>query len=254
MKQNYLGAIESASQILAEAFIKDLEAVLGYGPRLDREVSHVVREVGRGVLEQVYGAVASHLVAQYQEGRAIERHPRVSFKTLFGPVKVSSPYLWKQGEGHGVRPMKEEMGVEGGRLSFAVERALADFGSEKSFDRAARQFREHYGWEVGHGTVLRHTEACAEEAERYVEERLGTVVESYTKPPGVETLVAELDGCQIWTGVFMTAAQAGRQEREPHAQVCVEQWREVRTGFTRPLTETTRTYVCWMASYPEICN
>jgi hypothetical protein len=39
------------------------------------------------------------------------------------------------------------MGVEGNRYSEAVERALVDFGSEKSFERAARQFQEHYGWD-----------------------------------------------------------------------------------------------------------
>jgi hypothetical protein len=52
----------------------------------------------------------------------------------------------------------------------------------------------------------------------------------------------------------MTAAQAGRQEREPHAQVRVEQWRDVRTGCARPLSETTRTCACRMAAYPEICE
>jgi hypothetical protein len=118
------------------------------------------------------------LVAQYQEvGWWIERHPRVSFKPLFGVVEVKSPYLWKPGEGKGLRPMKEVMGVAGGGRSVGVERALVDFGSEKAFDRAAKQFLEHYGFEVGRGTVLRHTEACAEEAERYVKERLTGAVE-----------------------------------------------------------------------------
>lgn len=40
--------------------------------------------------------------------------------------------------------------------------------SRKSFDRAAKQFWEHYGWEIGRGAVLRHTEASARQAERYV--------------------------------------------------------------------------------------
>jgi hypothetical protein len=48
--------------------------------------------------------------------------------------------------------------------SKAVERALADFGSEKSFERAANQFKEHYKWEISKSTVQRVTERIAKKA------------------------------------------------------------------------------------------
>lgn len=134
MRQSYLEAIESASRILAEAFMQDLQALLKDGLLLDRKVHEVVCEVGQAVLRQVYEAVASYLVGQVKEASwEVERCPTVGFKTLFRVVEVSSPYLWKPGEDRGFRPMKEVMGVRGGGMSVAVERALVDFGESKVF-------------------------------------------------------------------------------------------------------------------------
>jgi hypothetical protein len=47
--------------------------------------------------------------------------------------------------------------------------------------RAAKQFQEHYGWEVGRGVILNHTEAVAQHAEHYVEERLSAAGGGYGK-------------------------------------------------------------------------
>ena len=68
--------------------------------------------------------------------------------------------------------MKEIMGIEGNGYSEAVQRALVDFGSEKSFERASWQFCEYYKWDVGWGTILNHTERVARDADDYVVERL----------------------------------------------------------------------------------
>ena len=136
------------------------------------------------------------------------------------------------------------MGVEGNRYSEAVERALVDFGSEKSFERAARQFREHYGWDVERGTVLRRTESVALLSQGYVQERLLINTSSSERAASaVNTVfVVELDGCDIRTGVFMSAAEAGFTERAPDALVHPIQWQEVRTGLVRPLDENTKRY------------
>jgi hypothetical protein len=39
-----------------------------------------------------------------------------------------------------------------------LQRRITDFGSEKSFERASRQVKEHYGLEVGATTVRRITQ------------------------------------------------------------------------------------------------
>jgi hypothetical protein len=146
-----------------------MEAVLQAGPRLDKVVQDLLRQVGQRTLQMVYAAVETQLVAQAQAaGGYVERRPTVVFKTVFGPIEICSPYLRTADSSRGWRPLKEAMGVVGNRWSEAVERALVDFGSERSFARAAQQFAEHYGWEPGPSAVLRATEAVAVDAERFL--------------------------------------------------------------------------------------
>ncbi len=57
------------------------------------------------------------------------------------------------------RPFSETAGVQCRGYSLLLQRRLTDFGTEKSFERAARQLQEHYGLEVGASTVRRITEA-----------------------------------------------------------------------------------------------
>lgn len=135
-----------------------------------------------------------------------------------------------------------------------MERALTDFGAEESFGRAAKRFEEHYGWEIGRTTVLRVVEQRAHEAERYVAERLAEAAAAYKEPlaqrPGVDVMLVELDGCEIRTGTLVPSTTdekspvRGLDKRKRN-----EEWRDVRIGLARPLTETTRTYVGAMASY-----
>jgi hypothetical protein len=92
-----------------------------------------------------------------------------------------------------------------------------------------------------------------------VERRLLEATKTYGQnpesPPAVGTLLLELDGCEIRTGVYMTAAQAGLADRPARQQVRVENWRDVRTGLARPLTsKEPRLYVCRLDSYDEVCE
>jgi hypothetical protein len=68
--------------------------------------------------------------------------------------------------------MKDTLGAEGDQYSEAVQRALVDFGSERSFARAAVSFYEHDGWEVGRTTLRNRTLDAAREAETYIDLRL----------------------------------------------------------------------------------
>jgi hypothetical protein len=122
MNPKYLEAVETASKILADAIVSDMEEALTHGAGLDRTVQHLTRALGQNVLTQVYAGISSYLTQQQQrEGWQIEHHPTVVFKTLFGPVEVDSPYLQKPEQAGGIRPMRQVMGVEGNRYSEAVE-------------------------------------------------------------------------------------------------------------------------------------
>ena len=72
-------------------------------------------------------------------------------------------------------------------------------------------------------------------------------------PPAVDTMLLELDGGEMRTGVSMIAVEAGVSDRDAQERVRVENWRDVRTGLARPLaTKEQRLYVCRMDSYDEV--
>lgn len=253
MDGRYPELIEKTSEEFAEGLLADVEYLLEVGVDLDAVVLEALRAVGRLVMSRLYEALGTLLVDRMSGPTLpVERRPTVPFRTVFGEVEVESPYLRNRTTGESRRPMLETLGVEGKRYSRRVERALVDFGSEKSFDRAAKSFEEHYGWEIGRTTILRRTHAVADEGVEYLQERLSEASDTYEKPlaerPGVEELVSQLDGCEIRTGVLQPEPSPdGKRHRD-------EAWREVRTGLVRPVGEVDPTYVCAMAGYPELCD
>src|SRR4030095_4654814 len=102
-----------------------------------------------------------------------------------------------------------------------------------AFARAAVSFHEHYGWDVGRTTLRNHTLAAAQEAETYIDRQLQAATKPYGPAPvasqGVGAVLLGRDGCEIRTGVYMTAAEAGVLDRGPRERVRVEHWRDVRT-------------------------
>ena len=258
MEEQYTGLITDAIHLLRDGLLRDQETLVAAGRGLDGLVRNLLRQVGVGVMEGLYEELGAMLASEMEEpGFRVLRAPEVNFKTLFGVVRVSSPYLWSSGK-RGARPLLEVFGVEGGGMSESVERALTDFGSEKSFARAAASFKEHYGWEVGRTTVLSRTERVAAEAEEFLDWQHSQAQEAYHQPlaerPGKESMLVELDGCEIRTGRVMTAAEAGRKDIDPDKVVRLEAWREVRTALARPLDEVEPSFACAMTSYSEICD
>lgn len=259
MDPRYRDAINDASANLSQALLDDIPALLAQGLRLDAVVRDILRAVGLALLSALYQGLCRHLVQQATDrGLSVQSRPRVRFKTLFGEVELESPYLRSSQTGESARPMKDTLGVEGEQYSEAVQRALVDFGSEKSFARAAVSFHEHYGWQVGRTTLRNRTLQAAQEAESYMDLRLQEATRPYGQGVaasfGVDTILLELDGCEIRTGLYMTAAEAGVSNRRPRQRVRMENWRDVRTGLARPLDSTERLYVCRLDSYDELCE
>lgn len=253
METSYKLKLEKASKALYEIFAEDIGVFIERGFNLDEHICQIGQEASRGMLEQVYNEIACRLTREYREhGFQIERNAKVKFKSILGEVEVNSPYLWKAGGSGGVRPMKAKMGVIARGCSDKLKRVLSDFGIEKSFERAAARFAEHYGWDISPTVVMRHTKAVALEAMGYLKEKLAAGL--INKEVAVDTMLTELDGCEIRTGIFMRAEEAGQKEKPPDKLVRQEAWREVRTGFVRPLNSITKTYICEMASYPDVCQ
>ena len=79
-------------------------------------------------------------------------------------MEVQAPYL-RCPQGHsGHRPFQELTGLRGWGKSLALQRALTDFGAEKSFGQASRQLWEHYGVELRPSSVREVVERQASRA------------------------------------------------------------------------------------------
>ncbi len=270
MNGKYRDAIADASEILMEAMLDDVDELTAQGRQLDGKVRDVVFRLGLLLVRNLYVALQQRLISQGKEqGFTVERRPVVTFNTVFGPVEVESVYLYDRQRGKGRRPLKEVFGVVGDGYSDTVERALTDFGIEKSFGRAAEQFEEHYGWEIGRTTILRKTEQLGEEAETFLEERFEQGEERYSQPdagaPKAERMITSLDGCMIRTGELMEAQQAAAkaenddrrkkyEQLPPDKTVRFEEWKEVRTGLARRPGQVDPIFVCRRGDYETICR
>ncbi len=270
MDGQYRDAIAEASAILAGAKLEDADELIAQGRKLDLKVKSVLWRLGCVLIRTLLRQLQTRLIAEAKhKGFTVERRPEVCFKVLFGPIPVESVYMYDRESNQGYRPLKEHFGVVGRGYSDGVERALTDFGIEKSFGRAATQFEEHYGWEVGRTTVLRLTEKLGERAEAYLQQRFEQGEARYLSPDATAkkaaTMVTSLDGCMIRTGKMMTAKQAAQQAEEeadaqyyaslePDKVVRPEAWKEVRTGLARKPGQVEPTYVCRRGSYEKVCR
>ena len=90
------------------------------------------------------------------------------------------------------RPFSELAQVTCRGYSLLLQRRLTDFGSEKSFARAATQFKEHYGFEVSPSTVRRVTEAHGQQLQGHPEFLQGDAAAE-----AKAQLIAEADGTMI---------------------------------------------------------
>lgn len=240
--QSYDEAILSASEIISNAMIDQIDHVVDRGLDLDDQISDILRSVGNNIEAQVLKAGHSMLLERYQQqGWQIERHPVVPFKTLHGEILIESPYLRKDGEYHGLRPMLLHFGVRGRSISLNLERTLCSFGAEKSFPRAAKAFTEHYGHVIDTTMLQRHTEAVGKQAEAWLDDQYQH--SHCDQQQAVNEIISELDGCEIRTGLYS-------EDRKTRAI----NWKECRTGVVHQVGSLDSLYVCANASYTKLCE
>jgi hypothetical protein len=229
-----------------------------------------MRTVQYMVETTVTDAVGQHRAV----GLSIKHTPIIRDNTIFGPLSLESPYLWHAELGS-AKPLRE-LGITRDGRSEAVERALSDFGSENSFERAADRFAEHYQYHLSHSTADRVTKQAGHDAQAYVAQRLQA-----TEGAGeaADTVLVELDGCMIRTGTFLSEetppppvsigeAALSPESLQPTIPTLLPsdpardeprhktiEWTEIRVGLARPLDEervSEKLFVGRVASYPDI--
>lgn len=256
--------IDPKTQTLIDEFAKKLaERLLEEGVefeevrRIDERVLPLVRRIGNKTIEEVAKKKVDSAVLQHEElGLKVHRTKTIKFEFVFGPVTIESPYLWLKDLG-GIYPTQEFLGLKARGRSELVNRALTDFGSEESFGQASKRFEEHYGWSIGRTSILRVVETEAVRAEAFVERKVAEALkvfnETTTTKSGVETMLVELDGCEIRTGTLKPAPEGGfTPVRKSPSRIRETNWRDVRDGLARPLEADSALYVSGLKSYPDV--
>ncbi len=88
----------------------------------------------------------------------------------------------------------------------ALQRALSDFGAERSFERASRQLKEHYGVRLHRSSVREVVLQQAERAGGFVErEAIASYQGQRSYRPGPPWLIVETDGSMVRTGSWSPA-------------------------------------------------
>ncbi len=171
MQANYEDLIEKVGREIAEAVLDRESQLAGKACLLDGEVAEILRRIGQSAMIWIFALLGAQLTEQSQAlGLTVQSRPVITYNVIFGPIEVESPYLWKKGQSG--KPVKNQLGLTHQGRSEAVERAIADFGIEESFGKAAARFEEHYGWPVDKSTVRRVTESVAAQAQDYVSKKL----------------------------------------------------------------------------------
>ncbi|MCK5680862.1 hypothetical protein KAI46_08650 [bacterium] len=222
---------------------------------IDGDIREIVQKIGLQTCQQVLENTRDMLVENIKvEGLTIHRNPEIMYNTIFGKILISSPYLWLAGASS--KPLSD-MNISHNGRSETVNRALADFGIEESFVRAAARFCEHYHFEIGSSAVARTTKDIALQAEEYVKEKLANAAEvAKFELESAETMLAELDGCEIRTVEHKPVDDV--TQRTPVYNNPIKEkitsWRDVRLGFVRNMDSESKIFVGRMDSYPKVVS
>lgn len=132
---------------------------------------------------------------------------------------------------------------------------MVDFGSEHSFEEAAKIFQRHYKFSVSDSTIRRRTESVGIEAELFISSKLEEFVEMDEEKkhdaPLLEVVCLGFDGCSIRTGELekIEPQEPGSKPRKKRN----EEWKDIRLGFVRPISdESKKWFVGGLKSYPEL--
>ena len=259
MTEKYQDCITKVSDLIFNIILEKEENLTAQFFLLDGTVLSILREIGYQVMSMLLSFIVAKItVKAKKKGFIVHRSPTINYTTIFGKMKLESPYLWNRKSKKGIRPLKEKLGINAGDCSLKVGRALTEFGSEDSFQLAARRFEEHYGFCVERSWLQREVQEKAQLAEDYVAKILKEAEEN--APNKVEQksdrILFQLDGSMIRTGVYSLAK---KRKRTPKRKLLKKtrkiDWVEVRVGLARPVEQKEkRTFIARYGKYPELAK
>lgn len=131
--------------------------------------------------------------------------------------------------------------------SRALQRALTDFGAEKSFVQASKQLWEHYRVALHPSSIRQVVERQAQRAEAYVsdqhEEAIRWEGQRQRRLEGKPWLIVEGDGSFVRTGELQQDPKGGLSPKKQRPKKRRQtQWREVRLSVVQAPGEEERQY------------
>lgn len=130
----YTDVIQTIGQMLFQALWEQEPNLEKKVRELDNIVNQLLRKIGLLVESLLLTKLANVVTKKAKAaGLTIHRIKRIKYLSLFGAIEIPSPYLWDKNTRIGARPVKDQLRIEHGDLSLAVQRALTDFGAEESF-------------------------------------------------------------------------------------------------------------------------
>lgn len=259
MTEKYKDCITKASNLIFNTILEKEENLESQFFLIDGTLLSILREIGLTILSMLLNLIVSQVTVKAQtKGFIVQRRPTINYTTIFGQIKLDSPYLWNRILKKGRRPLVERLGIKTGDCSVRVAQALTEFGSEESFNQAAKRFTEHYGFEVERNWLRRKVQNQAILAEEYVAQVLEKAEENAQNNPQVssEQMLLELDGSMIRTGVYNSSKKGEKTPlRKLPKKTRKIDWVEIRVGFARLIKEKEkRTFVAKYGKYPELAT
>ncbi len=259
MTENYQDCITKVSDLIFNTILEKEENLTAQFFLLDGTVLSILREIGLKVMSMLLSLIVAQITLKAKKkGFVVHRKPTINYTTIFGQIKLESPYLWNRQSKKGIRPVKEKLGINAGDCSLKVGRALTEFGCEDSFQLAAKRFEEHYGFWVEKSWLEREVKDKAKLAEDYVAKILKEAEENAPNKVDKKSdrILLQLDGSMIRTGVYSLAK---KRKRTPKRKLLKKtrkiDWVEVRVGFVRPVEQKEkRTFIARYGKYPELAK
>ena len=133
-----------------------------------------------------------------------------------------------------------------------MQRALSDFGAEKSYGRAGEQLKEHYGVELHRSSVRQVVRKQAERAAGFVGREDREAIDDCERQrgfrPGEPWLIVQSDGSMVRTGELEEDPEAGVSPQGRPKRRRRTQWREVRLSLVETVGGGERRYAATMDS------
>ncbi len=124
MNQKYNDCVEKVSQILFEAIAKREDNLSDKIFEIDTELLSLLRAIGLRVMSMLLTILTIQVTTQAKKtGEIIHRRPLIKYTTIFGQLKIESPYLWSKKLKKGIRPVAEFLGITNGKHSLGLTRA-----------------------------------------------------------------------------------------------------------------------------------